>query len=267
MKKLFVIILTIFYAIFVPLSQANEIVKYPQQDQQNKTTERKKRSVVTLPLKVCKRIAYCRAKVAKKILEIAAKVGIVGIAAQGIANNISQKDFDHLITLFMIGNDEVTQRYLNHLQDKYGSGKSVKPNIGKGLTADQKAKLGGASSGTPEGWEPQNEKNTRKFDRFRKKDLISSANKPINNQGLSAVARAWDKHAGRLGGTFKPLKGNITQKNAAAEQFVRSVLNNPNTVRNKLARGGFEYRLPNGKGIRFNADGSFNTVLDPKVMK
>ncbi|SFO10436.1 filamentous hemagglutinin, partial [Xenorhabdus japonica] len=174
---------------------------------------------------------------------------------------------DHLITLLMVGNDEITQRYLNRLQEKYAPGKSIKPNIGKGLTADQKAKLGGASSGMPGGWKPQNEKNTRKFDRFRKKDLISSANKPINKQGLSAVARAWDKHAGRPGGTFKPLKGNIFQKNAAAEQFVRSILNNPNTVRNELARGGLEYRLPNGKGIRFNADGSFNTVLDPKVMK
>ncbi|OTA15920.1 hemagglutinin-related protein [Xenorhabdus vietnamensis] len=132
MKKLFVIILTIFYAIFFPLSQANEVVKYPQQDQQNKTTERKKRSVLTLPLKVCKRIAYCRTKVAKKLLEIATKVGVVGISAKGIADNISQEDFDHLITLLMIGNDEITQRYLNELQEKYGSGKSVKPNIGKG---------------------------------------------------------------------------------------------------------------------------------------
>ncbi|OTA14928.1 ShlA/HecA/FhaA exofamily protein [Xenorhabdus vietnamensis] len=158
MKKLFVIILAIFYAIFVPLSQASEVVKYPQQDQQNKTTERKKRSVLTLPLKVCKRIAYCRTKLAKKLLEIAAKVGIVGISAKGIADNISQEDFDHLITLLMIGNDEITQRYLNELQEKYGSGKSAKPNIGKGLTADQKAKLGGVSSGTPGGWEPQGNK-------------------------------------------------------------------------------------------------------------
>ncbi|MDC9589348.1 hypothetical protein PSI23_08435 [Xenorhabdus sp. XENO-10] len=161
MKKLFVIILTIFYAIFVPLSQANEVVKYPQQDQQNKAAERKKRSVVTLPLKVCKRIAYCRTQVAKKLLEIAAKVGVAGIPAKKIADNISQGDFDHLITLLMIGNDEITQRYLNRLQEKYGSGKSVKPNIGKGLTADQKAKLGGASSGTPGGWEPQGNKNAQ----------------------------------------------------------------------------------------------------------
>jgi len=37
-------------------------------------------------------------------------------------------------------------------------------------------------------------------------NLISSANKPINGQGMSAAARAWEKHAGREGGTFEPLK-------------------------------------------------------------
>ena len=31
---------------------------------------------------------------------------------------------------------------------------------------------------------------------FNKKTLIYSANKPINEQGLSAAARAWEKHAG-----------------------------------------------------------------------
>lgn len=32
--------------------------------------------------------------------------------------------------------------------------------------------------------------------------LIDAANKPINSQGLSAAARAWEKQAGRPGGDF-----------------------------------------------------------------
>lgn len=56
----------------------------------------------------------------------------------------------------------------------------------------------------------------------------------------------------------------MTQKNEAASQFVRDVLNNSNTVRTELSRGGVEYRLPDGKGIRYNADGSFSGFLDPK---
>lgn len=97
--------------------------------------------------------------------------------------------------------------------------------------------------------------------------MISSANKPINNQGLSAAARAWEKHAGRPNGIFDPLAGNPIQKNAVAEQFIKSVLRDPQRVKNNLSGGAFEYRLSNEKGIRYNADGSFNTVLDPKVKK
>ena len=95
-------------------------------------------------------------------------------------------------------------------------------------------------------------------------ELIKSANKPVNAQGLSEAAKAWEKHAGRQGGTFDPLKGNVTQKNAAASEFVKGVLENPNTIRTELSRGGVEYRLPNGQGIRYNADGSFSGFLDPK---
>lgn len=132
--------------------------------------------------------------------------------------------------------------------------------------------LGGSGSGTLGGWEPDDEENDRNqytqsqnFDNaFKKDELASSANKPINNQELSAAARAWEKHAGRQGGVFEPLKGNTTQKNEAASNFVNEVLNNKGTVRTVLSRGGVEYRLPNGKGIRYNSDGSFSGFLDPK---
>ncbi|EBS8016407.1 filamentous hemagglutinin N-terminal domain-containing protein [Salmonella enterica] len=97
-----------------------------------------------------------------------------------------------------------------------------------------------------------------------KDSLISSANKPINGQGMSAAARAWEKHAGREGGTFEPLKGNVAQKNESASKFVNDVLSNPGTVRTELSRGGVEYRLPSGQGIRYNSDGSFSGFLDPR---
>lgn len=102
------------------------------------------------------------------------------------------------------------------------------------------------------------------FDRFHKEDLILSANKPINDQGLSEVARAWEKHAGRPGSVFKPLKGDIVQKNDLANQFVSDLLNNKSTIKTDLSRGGVEYRLPDGRGVRYDSDGSFSGVLDPK---
>jgi len=97
-----------------------------------------------------------------------------------------------------------------------------------------------------------------------KDNLISSANKPINGQGMSAAVRAWEKHAGREGGTFEPLKGNVAQKNESASKFVSDVLSNPGTVKTVLSRGGVEYRLPSGQGIRYNADGSFSGFLEPR---
>ena len=103
-----------------------------------------------------------------------------------------------------------------------------------------------------------------KFSPTTKDNLISSANKPINGQGMSAAARAWEKHAGREGGTFEPLKGNVAQKNESASKFVNDVLSNPGTVKTELSRGGVEYRLPSGQGIRYNADGSFSGFLDPR---
>ncbi|WP_227791675.1 hemagglutinin repeat-containing protein [Burkholderia sp. BE17] len=91
-----------------------------------------------------------------------------------------------------------------------------------------------------------------------------AADQPYNDSGLSAAARAWDKHSGRAGGTFEPLTGSIPEKNAAASEFVKGVLSNPATTRTGLSRGGVEFRLPSGQGIRFNADGSFSGLLDPR---
>ncbi|WP_258536653.1 hypothetical protein [Pantoea dispersa] len=132
--------------------------------------------------------------------------------------------------------------------------------------------MGGTRSGTPGAWEPQDEENARdkengsnnNFDRFKKDDVISSASEPTNEQGLSAVVRAWEKHAGRPDGVFEPLKGNPTQKSEAANQFVNEVLNNKSTIKTELSRGGVEYRLPDGRGVRYNSDGSFSGFLDPK---
>ncbi len=94
--------------------------------------------------------------------------------------------------------------------------------------------------------------------------LIDAASKPINSQGLSAAARAWEKHAGREVGVFEPLKGNVSQKNEAANQFVKEVLQNKNTVKTELSRGGVEYRLQDGRGVRYNSDGSFSGFLNSK---
>jgi hypothetical protein len=103
------------------------------------------------------------------------------------------------------------------------------------------------------------------IDAAEKAAALSAANAPINKQGLSEAARAWDKHAYRKGGsTFEPLSGSTAERNEMASRFVQGVLDNPATVRTQLGRGGVEYRGPTGQGFRIDADGTFSGVLDPR---
>lgn len=161
---------------------------------------------LALAARGCAALSPCRTKVAEQLLEIGAKAGVAGLAGAGgvalkeVADKMTADELDHLVTLEMMGNDEITGKYLGSLQDKYGSENDSTPNVGKDLTDQEKADFGGASSGTPGGWEPQDEENARNQqtqsnnfdDKFKKDGLLSSANQPINNQGLSAAARAWE---------------------------------------------------------------------------
>ncbi|MDA0572972.1 DUF6531 domain-containing protein [Burkholderia gladioli] len=96
--------------------------------------------------------------------------------------------------------------------------------------------------------------------------LIAAATRSYNHTGLSTLSRAWGKHSernGKVNKYYPRLTGNIAQKNAFTEKWARDLLENPTTTRKELGRGGIEYRAPNGTGMRFERDGSFNTVLDP----
>ncbi|CNF73732.1 hemagglutinin-like secreted protein [Yersinia similis] len=124
-----------------------------------------------LALKGCGIAAPCRSLIAKQVLEIGVKAGITGIVAKEIADKISEDDLDHLVTLTMMGNDEITEKYLNSLQDKYAPDTASAPNIGKDLTDEQKTELGGVGSGTPGGFEPEKPKTDYKSD-LQKGDQI-----------------------------------------------------------------------------------------------
>lgn len=96
----------------------------------------------------CAVAAPCWTKVAEQLLEIGVKAGITGAVAKTLADKLTADELDHLVTLEMMGNDEITNKYLSSLQDKYGSGNASNPNIGRDLTDGEKAELGGAGSGT-----------------------------------------------------------------------------------------------------------------------
>ena len=56
------------------------------------------------------------------MLEIGVKAGIAGLAGAAVkevADKMTSDELDHLITLQMMGNDEITSKYLSSLQGKY----------------------------------------------------------------------------------------------------------------------------------------------------
>ncbi|WP_200884327.1 hemagglutinin repeat-containing protein, partial [Dickeya undicola] len=73
-------------------------------------------------LEGCAIASPCRTKVASQLLEIGAKAGIAGLAGvalKEVADKITSDELDHLVTLELIGNNEITAKYLSSLQDKY----------------------------------------------------------------------------------------------------------------------------------------------------
>jgi hypothetical protein len=95
-------------------------------------------------------------------------------------------------------------------------------------------------------------------------DLASAASQQIGKGGLTKAGRALDKHAaGQRGNSpFPPLTGSNANKNLIAQQQVEEIITHPNAVFVRLGRGGTEVRVPDGRGIRFEADGSFGTFVD-----
>lgn len=97
-------------------------------------------------------------------------------------------------------------------------------------------------------------------------DLVESASELINTEGLTKAARALTKHASgqRASGTFPQLSGGIEKQNSTAYEIVSEILNNPSSTFSNLSRGGLAVRAPDGKGLRYNSDGSFSGFLDPR---
>ena len=70
----------------------------------------------------CAALSPCRNKVAEQLLEIGAKAGITGLAGlaiKDVADKMTSDELEHLVSLQMMGNDEIAGKYLSSLQDKY----------------------------------------------------------------------------------------------------------------------------------------------------
>ena len=101
--------------------------------------------------------------------------------------------------------------------EETGDGSTGQPNTGKDLTDAEKAEIGGAGSGTPGGWEPQDEENARN------NETIKPNQSDVNNSPSLSV----EEQIGILRDAAKGNKGNfglgqatVKDANALGEAWV-----------------------------------------------
>lgn len=74
-----------------------------------------------------------------------------------------------------------------------------------------------------------------------------------------------DKHGlGQRNNTspFPAPKGGPAEKNAMGQFQVEDLLTHPHATFEKLGRGGIEVRVPDGRAMRYDADGRFAGFID-----
>lgn len=102
----------------------------------------------------------------------------------------------------------------------------------------------------------------------RSVDELSQAAAAADRGGLTAAGRALQKHGGREGSAFPAAKGNPLSVNQQGQHAVDNILTSPGstTVTRNHARFGqvTEVRAPDGRGVRYGADGKFIGFLEPK---
>jgi RHS repeat-associated protein len=99
------------------------------------------------------------------------------------------------------------------------------------------------------------------------RSLLDESGKITHRSRESVALRKLTSHAqGKArSGDFKEARGGIAKKNAYVQSVIFEILTNKNMVKTPLSGGGFEYRVGrDGRGVRYNADGSFNTFLDSR---
>ena len=98
-------------------------------------------------------------------------------------------------------------------------------------------------------------------------DELSQAAAAADRGGLTAAGRALQKHGGREGSAFPAAKGNPLSVNQQGQHAVDDILTSPGsaTVTRNHARFGqvTEVRAPDGRGVRYGADGKFIGFLEP----
>ena len=93
-------------------------------------------------------------------------------------------------------------------------------------------------------------------------ELSRAAGAPDRN-GLTVAGRSLQKHASRPGSAFATSSRRASDLNEAGQDVVDDILTTPGSVRRNNRLGGVDVVTPDGRGVRFRADGTFRNLLEP----
>jgi RHS repeat-associated protein len=96
-------------------------------------------------------------------------------------------------------------------------------------------------------------------------DAMAKAAAAPDKGGLTRAGRALDKHGAGQRSADSPFpapKGGPASKNAMGQEQVEDILTHPDAEFTRLGRGGTSVRVPDGREIRFDADGRFAGFIE-----
>ena len=97
----------------------------------------------------------------------------------------------------------------------------------------------------------------------RSLDDLSRAAGALDRNGLTMAGRSLQKHSSRPGSAFNTSATRAGDFNTAGQSVVDDLLTSPGSLQQTNHLGGIDVLAPDGRGIRFNSDGSFRGFLEP----
>jgi hypothetical protein len=94
-------------------------------------------------------------------------------------------------------------------------------------------------------------------------DKLKDAASKFDRNGLTSAGRAYQKHMNRPGSAYPQVPQNPNSLNSTGQQVVDEILTNPGSTVRTNRLGGVDVKAPDGRGIRYNQDGSFRGFLEP----
>jgi len=95
---------------------------------------------------------------------------------------------------------------------------------------------------------------------------LAAAGKTISGY-LTAAGRALQKHGAREGSAFPTARGTPAQISETAQDIVGDILTAPGSTTTSRHHARFgditDVVAPDGRGVRYDADGNFITLLEP----